>query len=168
MISPMTEHPHPSEAGPPTEPPPTGRTFYGDRCHAHARSTGVQCGNPALPGAKVCKYHGGAAPQVQAKARLRLLELIDPATAVLARILADDKAKPADRLRAVENIYDRAGIPRRTEVDHSAAQALLIERIQEVLARRIGDDVVLPGELAAGQDTVPGELVTPPDERMEA
>jgi hypothetical protein len=165
----MTADPDLPEAGPPTDAP-TGRTFYGNRCHAHARSTGERCGNPALAGAKVCRYHGGAAPQVQAKARLRLLELIEPATAVLATILADPKAKPADRLRAVENIYDRAGIPRRTEVDHSAAQALLVERIQEVLARRIGDDVEIhdPAELPARQDTIPGQLIPTPPERLEA
>ena len=41
------------------------------RCKAHNRK-GKQCGRPAVPGALVCEYHGGAAPQVQAAAQRRL------------------------------------------------------------------------------------------------
>lgn len=142
-------------------------TFDGaPRCTGWSTTRGHRCERARHPGATVCASHGASAPQVKARARLRLLELVDPATAVLAQILTDPKAKPADRLRAVENIYDRAGIPRRTEVDHGAAQQFLISRIQEVLARRTTDQTT--PELPAAQDTVPGELAAPPDERLEA
>jgi hypothetical protein len=138
-------------------------TFDGQpRCTAWSSQRHHRCNRARHPGAVVCASHGASAPQVQAKARLRLLELVDPATAVLATILTDRNAKPADRLRAVENIYDRAGIPRRTQVDVSSAQELLMVRIREVLARRA------QAPLPPSQDTVAGELVTGPDERMEA
>jgi len=137
-------------------------TFDGNpRCTAWSSQRHHRCERARHPGAMVCASHGASAPQVKARARLRLLELVDPATAVLAQILSDRTLKPADRLRAVENIYDRAGIPRRTEVDHSSAQALLLARIQEVIARRDTD------QLPASRDTVRGELENP-DERMEA
>lgn len=42
------------------------------QCTAHARS-GNRCKRYAAPGAAVCRMHGGAAPQVQAAARRRLL-----------------------------------------------------------------------------------------------
>lgn len=42
-----------------------------DRCTAHNQS-GSQCKNPAVPGATVCRFHGGAAPQVKAAAQRRL------------------------------------------------------------------------------------------------
>lgn len=41
------------------------------RCTAHNKA-GAQCGNPAVPGALVCKNHGGAAPQVMAAGQRRL------------------------------------------------------------------------------------------------
>lgn len=43
-------------------------------CTATAKSTGLPCQRPATPGAAVCRFHGGAAPQVRAKAQLRLVE----------------------------------------------------------------------------------------------
>lgn len=76
--------------------------------------------------------HGGAAPQVRRKATLRLLELIDPAIATLAREMATAE-KSADKQRAANSILDRAGMPRRTEImDGAAATDLLVERIKEL------------------------------------
>lgn len=48
-------------------------------CTATAKSTGKQCTRPPVPGATVCRFHGGAAPQVQAAAQRRLL--LEQATA---------------------------------------------------------------------------------------
>jgi len=45
-----------------------------DKCTAHAKSTGKQCTRPAVAGATVCRFHGGAAPQVVAAAQVRLLD----------------------------------------------------------------------------------------------
>ena len=41
------------------------------RCTAR-NQTGNQCKNPAVPGATVCRFHGGAAPQVIAAAQRRI------------------------------------------------------------------------------------------------
>ncbi len=42
-----------------------------EQCAAHARS-GAQCKRSAVQGATVCRYHGGAAPQVRRAAARRL------------------------------------------------------------------------------------------------
>jgi hypothetical protein len=42
------------------------------KCHAR-RKDGEPCGNYAINGGRVCRKHGGAAPQVRAKADERLL-----------------------------------------------------------------------------------------------
>lgn len=43
-------------------------------CKAKAKSTGKACTRPVVPGCDVCRYHGGAAPQVQRAGQLRVLE----------------------------------------------------------------------------------------------
>lgn len=94
--------------------------------------TGERCQKPPINGATVCIKHGGGAPQVRRKASLRLLELIDPAIATLAREMATAE-KSSDKQRAANSILDRAGMPRRTEImDGAAATDLLIERIKEL------------------------------------
>jgi hypothetical protein len=57
------------------------------RCTAHSRQTGKRCKNASIPGGRVCRYHGGAAPHVQKKAKARLRELEYPAVEAIARIL---------------------------------------------------------------------------------
>lgn len=105
------------------------------RCNGTSHQTTHRCGRAATPGAYVCASHGGKSPQVRAKAQLRLVELIDPAIATLAREMAQAKSS-IDRQRAANSILDRAGVARRTEVDHGGARQLLVERLQAVLAAR--------------------------------
>lgn len=58
-------------------------------CTAKAKSTGKPCTRPAIKGGNVCRYHGGAAPQVKRKAAERyrqyVQEMVDP-----DRVLAED------------------------------------------------------------------------------
>ena len=42
-----------------------------------------------MRGGVVCRWHGGAAPQVQAKARQRLLAAVDPMAARMVEIALD-------------------------------------------------------------------------------
>jgi hypothetical protein len=79
------------------------------QCHAKAKATGQQCARHAIAGATVCRVHGGGAPQVREKARLRLLALVDPAIGALGELVRD-KRIPAVRLQASKDILDRAGI----------------------------------------------------------
>ena len=105
------------------------------RCNGTSHQTTHRCARAAKPGGYVCASHGGNSPQVQAKARFRLIALIDPAIAVLADEMENAKSS-IDRQRAANSILDRAGVARRTEVDHGGARALLVERLQAVLAAR--------------------------------
>lgn len=125
----------------------------GPQCTATSRRTGQRCGANAVPGATVCGWHGGRAPQVQRSARLRLLELVDPAIATLAREMAT-ATNSSDRQRAANSILDRAGVTRESSADPAAAQALLLTRL---LALRES------GQLPPGLDTVPGETVKESD-----
>lgn len=45
-----------------------------DRCKATSKTTGHQCAKSVVEGATVCRYHGGNAPQVRAKAAERVVE----------------------------------------------------------------------------------------------
>lgn len=42
-----------------------------EQCTAEAKTTGQRCGNKPIPGASVCRYHGGAGAQVMRKAEAR-------------------------------------------------------------------------------------------------
>lgn len=72
---------------------------------------GEPCGRYAIRGGTVCRSHGGAAPQVRAAAQLRLAELVNPALATIAREMTMSPVS-AVRLRAAQDILDRAGIGR--------------------------------------------------------
>lgn len=116
------------------------------RCRAKSTRSGERCRRAATPGTWVCATHGSSSPAVRQKAQLRLLELVNPATAKLARILAstnDDRVA----LKAVEMIYDRTGLHAKVEVDDSASRQMLVERLiklrdQKAEAARAHDDVI--------------------------
>ncbi len=85
------------------------------QCTAHSKSTGKQCARPAINGAVVCRVPGGAAPQVIAAARLRLLMAADSVAGVLVS-QALGKGKEYKNLPAAEKraaaiaVIDRAGL----------------------------------------------------------
>lgn len=98
------------------------------RCTATSKRTGDQCGATPPPGALVCKWHGGGAPQTKQKAALRLASLVDPAIGTLAREMVKAE-KSSDRQRAANSILDRAGITRNQSAELDVARALLLERL---------------------------------------
>ncbi len=75
------------------------------------RSNGTPCTRHAINGGRVCYVHGGAAPQVKKAARDRILEMVDPALAVLSRAmtLKPKESPSAIALAAARDILDRAG-----------------------------------------------------------
>ena len=101
------------------------------RCRAHNRA-GAQCGLPPAPGAPVCQWHGGAAPQVKKAAEQRIRELVDPALNRLAKLLEDDSSGVA--LGAVKDVLDRAGYMPRQQVE------ITIRQQAERLAAELGLD----------------------------
>ena len=80
------------------------------QCHATSKGSGAPCKRQAIAGAAVCRAHGGAAPQVKAAARSRLLALVDPALAMLARAVRDTGSPTAVGVRAATEILNRAGL----------------------------------------------------------
>ena len=108
------------------------------RCTATNRA-GKQCGKYAIRGGTVCVTHGGGAPQVRRKAQLRLLELVDPAIATLAKEMIKAQ-KSSDRQRAANSILDRAGIPRSSaSPDAEVARQALINRLLAMKAEISGN-----------------------------
>lgn len=98
------------------------------RCTAKSKQTGERCKRIVRLGYTVCYYHGARAPGAAEKARLRLLNLVDPAIATVAQIMATSSDEKT-RLRAAENVLDRGGFPRGVAVSTDDAKALLAERL---------------------------------------
>ena len=76
-------------------------------CTAKSKRSGKPCKAFAITGARVCITHGGAAPQVKAKALERLAALVDPAISALSELLKSDQ--DAVRLATAKDILDRNG-----------------------------------------------------------
>ncbi len=87
-------------------------------CTAMSKQTKERCGNPPIKGGKVCRFHGGKAPQVEAAAARRVLnDLVGPALTEMAAILSDDKTPAAVKLGAIKDILDRTGFKPSTVVE---------------------------------------------------
>jgi hypothetical protein len=102
------------------------------KCRA-TNKAGNQCGRYAIPGGMVCNLHGGKAPQVRDKARMRLIAMIEPALQVLSDVMASEKAADADKLRAANSVLDRAGYGRVQTIDVEAARDVLTQRILTIM-----------------------------------
>ena len=101
------------------------------RCTAHNRA-GAPCGKFAMRGMTVCRNHGGANPQAQAKAaemveiaELRLRNLAPRAVAELESLVTHASSE-AVRLGAANSLVDRA-VGRATEKIQVAA-AITVRR----------------------------------------
>lgn len=85
------------------------------RCHAHNRQ-GQQCGNLSVPGARVCRMHGGLIPRVQIAAAERIKRMVPSALDTLEDLLSEDQPAAA-RYASAKDILDRAGYKPREKVD---------------------------------------------------
>ena len=105
------------------------------QCHATSKATRQQCKRAAIMGATVCRVHGGSAPQVREAARLRLLELVDPALAAMVREMRRETDSPNRvAVAAARYILDRAGLAADSAADAPAAQpsvALVIQDLRD-------------------------------------
>ena len=76
-----------------------------------------------------CRNHGGSTRNHRAAARLQLAELVQPAMATLARALTDPEVPWSVKQRSADSLLDRAGYPRRVDVDVDAQREGLAERL---------------------------------------
>ena len=76
------------------------------QCTAHSKQTGKRCGHRAIRGARVCRHHGGGAPQVKAKAEERHRALLYPALAAYAELIAQ-KEFPTVRFATSREVINR-------------------------------------------------------------
>lgn len=108
--------------------PKGGAPLEGDRrqCSARSKRSGQRCRKWAIAGGTVCPTHGGRAPQVKDRARLRLASLVEPAIATLGREMTQAD-KSADRQRAANSILDRAGHGRAVKVEQADAREMLLD-----------------------------------------
>lgn len=89
----VPSHPPTLKLADPDEDPVARLMGELDQCHATS-ARGTQCGQPVVgPGAKVCRMHGGAAPQVREPAIARLRDARDTA---LDRLVSSLKARGED------------------------------------------------------------------------
>lgn len=63
-----------------------------------------------MAGGRVCRVHGGSAPQVIAAARQRLLMASDPVAARLIEIAKSKRTDPKDAIVACREVLNRAGV----------------------------------------------------------
>src|SRR3990167_10678243 len=92
-------------------------------CTAHTR-LGNACKYPRVPGATVCRFDGGNAPQVLGKARLRLLMASDPVAAAMVQIALDKKQPGSVRVSAGNSVLDRAGLKADADLVQARLQAI--------------------------------------------
>lgn len=88
------------EADPSTLAPMKGR------CTAKSSRTGKPCAKYPINGGTVCRTHGGAAPQVKAKALERLMALQNPAIDCLTKLI-ERQEYPSTAYAAARDVLDR-------------------------------------------------------------
>ena len=100
-----------------------------------------------------CRYHGGASPQANRSARLRVMELQGPVTARLGQLIADPDTSARDIIRAFAEIMDRTGLPRRNEVDVAGGRETLRERLGQLEQEMAEGDYGPPDDEDDERDT---------------
>lgn len=100
------------------------------QCTATSKTSNKQCTKLAIAGGTVCRFHGGAAPQVIAAAKLRLAELIDPSIGVLARLVKKKGKLTGLQFAAARDVLDRCGLTEPTKLEHSGTLLELLDNIR--------------------------------------
>lgn len=98
-------------------------------CSARSKQTGKPCGRRAIPGGNVCRWHGGAAPQVKIAAMQRLQDFQDRAISRLFA-LAEDGNYPSTSYQAVRDVLDRTlGKPAETVRNEHSGELVIKHEI---------------------------------------
>jgi len=125
------------------------------QCTAISKQTGKQCKAKAIPGGTVCRWHGGAAGQVKAKAAIRAEILnwglgdttVDPGE-VLLRLVTQSAARAEHYSRLLQEAFEAA---ERLKQAHDASALDIDEDDEEMAetARRDLDRIFNTGGVAA-------------------
>lgn len=95
-----------------------GRTPDPEKICTARRSNGDPCRKQRVTGAVVCATHGGRAPQVKEKARVRLDMAADKLVKQLLHIAIDDPDIPSQvKLAAIRDALSRVGITERRALE---------------------------------------------------
>ncbi len=94
------------------------------QCKATSKQSKKRCRRQAINGGTVCSMHGGGAPQVIAKAKIRLAALVDPALDRLEKIIKTSK-HDASGVSAAKDILDRAGLKPKDSLEVSGGLDLV-------------------------------------------
>jgi hypothetical protein len=124
------------------------------QCTAVSKQTGNQCKAKAIPGGTVCRWHGGAAQQVKAKAAVRAELLgwglgtatVDPGE-VLLRLVTQSAARAEMYARLLQEAFDAA---ERLKQAHEDGQRI------EAPGDELADTAETPAVILIGSST-PGE-----------
>lgn len=98
------------------------------RCAAQSKQKGTQCTKTAIPGGTVCRYHGGRAPQVIAKAEERLMAMQPKAFNTIDKLMDRDEF-PTVQLQASARVIEwtHGKAVERQEVKHSGGLVIVHE-----------------------------------------
>lgn len=105
------------------------------KCAAR-RTNGDPCNASPIKGGVVCRMHGGAAPQVRRKAAERIALLADDAVSFAGRVLHDEGADPALRMKAAQWIAGVNGLApgQRVELVVGPTYSERVEELEAVIA----------------------------------
>lgn len=147
MDTPHTLAPHPGEPEPTASDPTAGGYYCGSNRSPKQIAAAIEDGKDPWPycrrragqatghvGMGRCSNHGGSTANHRASARIRLAELVGPSFAVIAALLTDQAAPKSVRLRAAQDVLDRAGYPRHIDIDVDGARESLYERLLSLQA----------------------------------
>ena len=146
------------------------------QCTAFSKQTGKQCKAKAIPGGTVCRWHGGAAGQVKAKAAVRAELLgwgLGDATVdrgeVLPRLVTQSAARAERYAILLEDAYEAAERLKRSfdagalKIDESKEMAETaredLDRIFNIRLRWQGNAAPMNVESHAGE-SITGDLMS--------
>jgi hypothetical protein len=154
-----------------------GSPYYDDwedfwrRCPHEDDMTGKRCEDRKWPGYKHCLEHAtsddldpdGAVKRRAAQARVRMAELLEDGVRAVEDVLSstDGDISLALRLKAAELVFDRAGVPKRTESTLEGTVDVVHHDAAELVARRLDAlrENLLPPAAADDPDIQDAEVV---------
>lgn len=123
---------------------------------------GTQCENTVMQGSDRCGSHSTnldrkAATERVELARLRMIGLVEPAMDVLEQLL-EPGVNDAVRLKAAENIFDRAGLVKGAELNVnvenvSTGSKMVLDKMSQIRNRQMQEEEVVDVEEVSDDDS---------------